>query len=160
MNGAHLHLLLNHLPILGSLFGFVLLLVALVSRQPLLVRAGLITLLLAAALAIPANLTGEEAEEVVEDYPGVTHALIHAHEEAAELALWVLVGTGALALVSLLLLARNHARAALLTRLTLAGALVSFGLMARAGNLGGQIMHPETRADAVSASLEGDDHSK
>lgn len=40
MNGAHLHLLLNHLPILGSLFGFVLLLVALARRQPLLVRAG------------------------------------------------------------------------------------------------------------------------
>ncbi|WP_133272618.1 hypothetical protein [Hymenobacter radiodurans] len=153
MNGAHLHLLLNHLPILGSLFGLVLLLVALVRRQPLLVRAGLITLLVAAALAIPANLTGEEAEEVVEHYPGVTHALIHAHEEAAELAMWALEFTGALALASLLLLTRNHARAALFTRLTLAGAFISFGMMARAGNLGGQIMHPETRGDTVSAPL-------
>lgn len=153
MNGAHLHLLLNHLPILGSLFGLVLLLVALVRRLPLLVRTGLITLLVAAALAIPANLTGEGAEEVVEHYPGVTRSLIHEHEEAAEVALWVLEATGALAMVSLLLLAHNHARARLFARLTLAGAFISFGLMARAGNLGGQIMHPETRADAVSAPL-------
>lgn len=153
MNGAHLHLLLNHMPILGSLFGLVLLLVALVRRQPVLVRAGLVTLLVAAALAIPANLTGEGAEEVVENYPGVTRALIHEHEEAAELALWALEFTGALALLSLLLLSGGHARATLLTRLTLAGAFISFGLMARAGNLGGQIMHPETRSDAVSNAL-------
>jgi hypothetical protein len=153
MNGAHLHLLLNHMPILGSLFGLVLLLVAMVRRQPALVKAGLITLLIAAALAIPTNMTGEGAEEVVENYPGVTRALIHEHEEAAELAMWALELTGALALVSLLLLARGHARATLLTRLTLAGAFVSFGLMARAGNLGGQIMHPETRSDAVSNAL-------
>ena len=153
MNGAHLHLLLNHMPILGSLFGLVLLLVALVRRQPTLVKAALITLLVAAALAIPANLTGEGAEEVVENYPGVTRALIHEHEEAAELAMWALELTGALALVSLLLLSRGHTRATLLTRLTLAGAFVSFGLMARAGNLGGQIMHPETRSDAVSNAL-------
>ncbi|MCC3160366.1 hypothetical protein LJ737_24230 [Hymenobacter sp. 15J16-1T3B] len=153
MNGAHLHLLLNHTPILGSLFGLVLLLVALVRRQPVLVKAGLIVLLVAAALAIPTNMTGEGAEEVVEHYPGVTRTLIHEHEEAAELALWALELTGLLAVGSLLLLARGHARAALLTRLTLVGALLSFGLMARAGNLGGRIMHPETRGDAVSNAL-------
>lgn len=152
MNGAHLHLLLNHMPILGSLFGLVLLLVALVRRQPALVKAGLVTLLVAAVLAVPVNLTGEGAEEVVENYPGVTRALIHEHEEAAELAVWALGLTGALALGSLLL-SRGHARATLLTRLTLASAFVSFGLMARAGNLGGQIMHPETRSDAVSNAL-------
>lgn len=153
MNGAHLHLLLNHTPILGSLFGLVLLLVALLRRQPVLLKAGLVTLLVAAALAIPANMSGEEAEEVVEHYPGVTRGLIHAHEEAAELALWALELTGALAMLSLLLLARGHARAALLTRLTLAGAFISFGLMARAGSLGGQIMHPETRSDAITRVL-------
>lgn len=153
MNGAHLHLLLNHTPILGSLFGLLLLAVAVFRGQATLIRAGLVTLLIAAALAIPTNLTGDGAEEVVEHFPGVTRSLIHAHEEAAELGLWAIELTGALALVSLLLLARGHARATLLTRLTLAGALVSFGLLARAGNLGGQIMHPETRGDTVSRRL-------
>ena len=59
----------------------------------------------------------------------------------------------ALDAVSLLLLRRRPAQGVLLTRLTLAGALVSFGLLARVGSLGGQIMHPETRNDALSNKL-------
>ncbi|SHL11443.1 hypothetical protein [Hymenobacter psychrotolerans] len=158
MNGAHLHLLLNHTPILGSLFGLLLLLVAVVRRQEVLINAGLITLIVAALLTIPTQLTGEGAEEVVEDRPGVTHALIHEHEAAAELSLWAMEATGALALVSLLARRRSAARAPLFTYLTLAGAVVSFGLLARTGNLGAQIMHPEVRPDfrAPTKSRAGD----
>ncbi|MBB4603673.1 putative membrane protein [Hymenobacter luteus] len=158
MNGAHLHLLLNHTPILGSLFGLLLLLVAVVRRQETLINAGLVALVVAALLTIPTQLTGEGAEEVVEDRPGVTHALIHEHEEAAELSLWVMEATGALALVSLLARRRTTARAPLFTYLTLAGAVVSFGLLARTGNLGGQIMHPEARPGFVQpAEAEHDE---
>lgn len=144
MNEAHVHLLLNHAPILGCLFGLILLGFGLVRRDASLSKAGLITLLGAAALGIPTQLTGEGAEELVEELPGVTHALIHAHEEAAELGFWALELTGALALGALLI--RQKAR--LLMSLTLAGALVSFGLLARAGNLGGLISHPELRTEA------------
>ena len=153
MNQAHLHQLLNHSPILASLFGLVVLLIAVLKRNDVLLRTGLVTLLVAALLAVPVQLTGEGAEEVVEDRPGVTHALIHAHEEAAEAAFWAIEVTGALAMLSLVMLCRQPARAGLLSRVALAGALVSFGLLARAGNLGGQIMHPETRHDAVSDAL-------
>lgn len=155
MNEAHIHLLFNHSPILGSLFGGVLLLVAVLRRNEVLIRAGLVALLVAAALAIPTQLTGEGAEEVVEDRPGVSEALIKEHEEAADGAFWAIEITAGLALISLLLLSRDHARARLLTRLTLAGAVVSFGLLARTGSLGGQIMHPEIRNDAVSNTLGG-----
>jgi uncharacterized membrane protein len=153
MNQAHIHLLLNHSPILASLFGLVVLLIAVLKNNAVLVRTGLFTLLAAALLAIPTQLTGEGAERVVEHRPGVTRQLIHAHEDAAGIAFWVIELTGALALLSLLMLRQPHPRAVLLTRLTLAGAVVSFGLLARAGNLGGQILHPETRADAVSNTL-------
>ncbi|GAA4346218.1 hypothetical protein GCM10023185_00480 [Hymenobacter saemangeumensis] len=153
MNQAHLHQLLNHSPILASLFGLVVLLIALLKGNAVLTRTGLVTLLVAALLAVPVQLTGEGAEEIVEDRPGVTHALIHAHEEAAEAAFWAIEVTGALAMLSLLMLGRQASRAGLLSKLTLAGALLSFGLLARAGNLGGQIMHPETRHDVVSDTL-------
>jgi len=153
MNEAQLHLLLNHTPILGSLFGALLLLFTVLRRNDVLIRAGLLTLVVSAALAIPTNLTGEGAEKVVQHLPGVSQDLIELHSAAADLALWVLEATAAMALVSLLLLRRRPGTGTLLTRLTLAGALVSFGLMARAGNLGGQIMHPETRGDALSNTL-------
>ncbi|GAB3829707.1 DUF2231 domain-containing protein [Hymenobacter jeollabukensis] len=150
MNTAHLHLLLNHSPIFASLFGLILLLIAVLRRHEALINAGLVTLVVAALLTIPTQLTGEGAEEVVEHRPGVTHALIHEHEEAAELSLWAMEATGLLALVSLLARRRGAARAPLFTYLTLAGAVASFGLLARTGNLGGQIMHPEARPDFVA----------
>ncbi|MCA8829764.1 hypothetical protein [Hymenobacter pini] len=141
MNEAHLHLLLNHTPILGSLFGLLVLAVGVVRRNPTITRVGLVSLLGAAALAILTQHTGEGAEEVVEKIPGITHQLIHAHEEAAELGFWALELTGALALLALLV----TTRARLFTLAALAGALLSFGLLARAGNLGGQIRHSEIR---------------
>jgi hypothetical protein len=158
MNQAHWHLVLNHAPILGSLFGLLLLLLAVVRHAPpVLLRTGLVTLIVAALLTIPTQLTGEGAEELVEDQPGVSEALIHAHEEAAEWSLWAIEATGALAVAGLWLLTRGHPRARLVAYLTLAGAGASFGLLARTGYLGGQIMHPEARATFVAPAGAAED---
>ncbi|UYZ63721.1 hypothetical protein [Hymenobacter weizhouensis] len=148
MNQAHVHLLLNHVPVLGSLFGLVVLAFGLLRRNTSVLRVGLVTLLVAGLLAIPTQLTGEGAEELVEEQPGVSHAVIHEHEEAAEVAFWVLEATAALALLALLQQARQHPRTALYSGLALAGAVASFGLMARAANLGAQITHPELQAQS------------
>lgn len=94
MNQAHWHLLLNHTPILGSLFGLVLLLIAVVRHDPHLTRTGLATLLGAAALAIPTNATGGGAKQVVQHLPGVSQALIEAHAQSADYALWAIELTG------------------------------------------------------------------
>jgi multidrug transporter EmrE-like cation transporter len=141
MNEAHLHLLLNHVPILGSLFGLVVLAVGLLRDDVSIIRTGLVTLLIAAVLCLPVQLTGEGAQEVLQGVPGTAAALIQAHEEAAELSFWVLELTGALAMLTLL----QPQRTRLMTRLMLAGAIVSFALLAWAGSLGGQIRHPEAR---------------
>ncbi|AYA36092.1 hypothetical protein D3Y59_02865 [Hymenobacter oligotrophus] len=146
MNEAHLHLLLNHVPILGSLAGFVILLIGAVRRNATLTQTGLVLLLVAAAVAVPTQLTGEGAEELIEHRTGISHRLIHEHEEAAELAFWALELTAMPALVALML--RQHARARLLVLLAVTGAALSFGLMAYAGWQGGKISHPELAAPA------------
>jgi hypothetical protein len=145
MNQAHLHLIVNHVPILGSLFAAVLLGVGLLQKNDTLTRAGLVAVLAAGVLCLPAQLTGEGAEAVVRDLPGVSRALLHTHETAAEIGFWVLEGAAALALFSLLLLKNASPRARLLALATLLSAVLSFGLLARAGNLGGQIRHTEIR---------------
>ncbi|GAB3573707.1 hypothetical protein [Hymenobacter daeguensis] len=145
MNQAHLHLLVNHVPILGSLFAAVLLGAGLLRQNSSLVKAGLVVVLAAGGLCLPAQLTGEGAAAIALNLPRVSRALIHTHEEAAELGFWALEGAATLALLSLLMLKNQSPRARLLTLLTLAAAVVSFGLLARAGNLGGQIRHPEIR---------------
>ncbi len=146
MNQAHLHLIVNHVPIMGSLFALVLLAVGLLQKNTTLMRAGLVAVVAAGVLCLPAQLTGEGAAEVVQDLPRVSRALIQAHEAAAELGFWALEGAASLALFALLLLKNNSPRARLLAVLALATTALSFGLLVRAGNLGGRILHTEIRA--------------
>jgi uncharacterized membrane protein len=154
MNWAYAHLLLNHLPVLGSFLGLGLLLAGLVRRSPALSRAALWTLLATALLGIATFWTGERAEELVEELPGVEHELIHEHEEAAEQARIAFLAAGALALAALVFRREGAARRALLG-LTLVVALVAAVLLARAANLGGPIRHPEIRSGAPGEGATG-----
>ncbi len=145
MNQAHLHLIVNHVPIVGSLFAAVLLGAGLLRQNATLTQAGLVAVLAAGLLCLPAQLTGAGAAATVQDMPRVSRALIENHAAAAELGFWALESAAALALFSLLLLKNASPRARLLAGLTLVVAVLSFGLLARAGNLGGQIRHTEIR---------------
>ena len=145
MNQAHIHLIVNHVPIVGSLFALILLAAGLLRKNDTLTQAGLVAVLGAGLLCLPAQLTGEGAAKIVQDMPRVSRALIQDHEAAAELGFWVLESAAALALFSLLLLKSASPKARLLALLTLVVAVLSFGLLARAGYLGGQIRHTEIR---------------
>ena len=145
MNDAQLHLILNHYPIIGTLFGVLLLAYGFFAKNKSILHTGLVTLFVAALLVIPTYLTGEGAEEIVEAL-GVDHEVIHAHEEAAELALWLVIGLGVLAGITFLLSLRaslNNTTLRFLYLSTLVAGLAVFGYMARVGSLGGEIRHPE-----------------
>ena len=145
MNQAHLHLIVNHVPIVGSLFALVLLAVGLGQKNEVLTRAGLVAVLAAGLLCLPAQLTGAGAAAIAQDLPRVSRALIDNHAAAAELGFWALESAAALALFALLLLNNASPHARLLAALALAATVLSFGLLARAGSLGGQIRHTEIR---------------
>lgn len=143
MNAAHLHLVVNHLPVAGMFFGGLVLLVSLFLRKREVAMTGLGLVALAAILAIPALLTGEGAEEIVEELPEVSHRLIHAHEEAAETAFWIVEIIGAFALFSLWWLLKKSDYP---FYLLLANTLIALGalfMLAQVGNTGGKIRHPE-----------------
>ena len=80
---------------------------------------------------------------MIERLPGVSKTLIDAHEDAALQAFVFMEITGAVAWLGLWQLRRfsRPTRGNLWTVLVLS--LVTFGLMARAANLGGEIRHPE-----------------
>ena len=144
MDPVHIHLLLNHVPILGVLFGTLVLLYGMLRSREDGVRIGLATLVLAAVVAIPVYLTGEGAEEAVEGLPGVSEALIEEHEEAGEAGF---IGTGVLAALALVAGRREPSRVGPLRWAVAAGGLVAFGWLAYVGSLGGQIRHTEIRGD-------------
>ncbi|MEW6126000.1 MAG: DUF2231 domain-containing protein [Acidobacteriota bacterium] len=146
MNWAHVHLMLNHLPVIGMIFAFGLLIVSLLMKNQTLQKVVLGVLVFTAITAIPVYLTGEPAEEVAEHLPGVTDAIIERHEDFAKFSLIAILITGALAAVSLLLARGGKAISNLLMMLLVALSLVTVGLMGYTANLGGEIRHTEIRA--------------
>lgn len=156
MNPAQIHLALSHLPVVGALLAAATLSIGAFTRSAATRRFGLALLLFAALSAIPTHLTGEGAEEVVEDRPGVTKALIERHEDAAGFALALVLLGGAAAGASLAAARLGRERAG---RALFAGALclslLDSGVLAWVAHLGGEIRHDEIRIAA--SSLAGED---
>lgn len=153
---AHIHLALNHLPVVGVLLATLTLAAAAVARHPATRNLGLALLTFAALSALPAYFSGEGAEEIVEHRPGVSEALIERHEEAAQAALAVTLAAGIVAAAALFSARMRHERALrTLFAVALLSSAVSTGLMARVANLGGQIRHDEIRTVAASADAGG-----
>ena len=85
MNNAHLHLVVNHLPIIFPVAGLIILLIGIFTKTEISKRNAYITFIIGALASIAAMATGDGAEEGVEHLPGVAESLIKTHEEAAEL---------------------------------------------------------------------------
>jgi len=145
MNFAHLHLLLNHFPIIGTMVGLGLFLISLVGKNEDLRRASLIIFPAMALLAIPTFFSGTGAQGAIRKTPGVSEALIERHQGAAMLALLFMEITGALSLVGLWKSQRTSRPARWNWSLSavLIFSIVTVGLMARVGTTGGDIRHPE-----------------
>ena len=162
MNPAHAHLILNHIPLIGMGFTLLLLIVAILRKSNELINVALIFTILVALWAIPVYLSGEPAEEVVEDLPGISEQMIEEHEERAEIAFIFAEVAGVLALISLIARRFSNNIGQKLTILTLLVLLVSGGLMAWTANLGGKINHPEIRSDTSfkNSSIQQSDKEK
>ena len=158
MSAAHLHLMLNHIPLLGLVFGAVLLAYGLWRGAEDVQKASLGLLAVAGLSAIAVYLTGEPAEEIVEGLAGVSHDAIEAHEEWGWYALIAGISTGVVALGTLLVgwMRERLGRGAVVFTLVLA--LLSSGLIGYTANLGGKISHPELRGETVSAVGEDGPH--
>lgn len=148
MNWAHIHLMLNHIPVLGTGFGLALLAWGMVRRNDGLQRAALAAFVVVALAAIPVYLTGEPAEDMVEHLAGTAEPAIEVHENAALVSLIGVELLGAIALAGLFLSRATWAPVAL-TRAALVVSILTAGLMARTANLGGEIRHAEVRAGAA-----------
>ncbi len=103
MNQAHLHMVVNHFPIIGIIIGMIVLGVGIATKSTLSKRIGGLILIGSSLFAFPSFETGERAEEIVENIPGVSENLIEKHEELAEQFMgfiWAIILIGILAIVS------------------------------------------------------------
>ena len=146
MDLTHIHLLLNHFPTIGTIIGGGLFLLALIAKSDDLKRASLVVLLGIALIAIPTYMSGNGAQDGIKSIPGVSKSLIEAHEAAAFVGTGFMLFTGAFAWLGLWQFRRLRRIPSWNLAVILILTLVSFGLMARASNMGGEIRHEEIRA--------------
>jgi uncharacterized membrane protein len=152
MNFAHVHLLLNHIPVLGTFFGLLLLIFAVLRKSEEVKKASLWTFVVVALLAIPTYLTGDPAERIVKDLPGVSKPMIEVHDDAATASLTALSILGVASLAGLYFMRQSRSSPPWFALALLGLSMITAGMMAWTANLGGQIRHSEVRANSVSAS--------
>ena len=150
LTGAHLHLLVNHVPILGALFALGLLLASFLWAPDVLRKTALVVLIGVAVAGVIADKSGDPAEKAIQGFPGVSRDRIHAHEDAAGKAYLTAGLVGVLAL-GILIRWRREPVPAGATAAALAGAVLVSGLMGYTGLLGGRVRHTEVRPGASSA---------
>jgi len=154
MNQTHLHLLINHLPVFGSILGALVLAHGLWARSNQTIIAAYNLFIISAVGAVIAYLTGEAAEETVENIQGVSENLIGRHEDAGTLALTALIILGATSLIGLFVTIKKSAFIRMVAMVTLFISLAAFGLVARTGYLGGQIRHTEINSSNTNPQQE------
>lgn len=150
MDPIRIHLVLNHLPVIGSGLALLVLLAGLVRSNLTVIRTALAVAILALAAAPVVNWSGEEAEELIEDATwkdGATYPLVEEHEERGKVAVGAMVVSLAVCALALVLgLWRDGWQRGLgaVAALSLVAAL---GLGLWAAEVGGRIRHTEIRAE-------------
>lgn len=151
MSGAHFHLILNHLPVVGTLFALLALLWAAWRKDRSSTAFAMICMALLGITAGLAYVSGEPAEEAVEHIATVSHDYVESHEDAAWFALIAAAACGVIGIVGLVVRAERVQKASVVAGLT--AVVITFGLMAWTANLGGMVRHTEIRPDKAVAVM-------
>lgn len=152
MEPVHLHLLTNHVPVIGAFFGALVLIIGMVRKSPPTLAAAYWIFLLSTVLGLVAYFSGEGAEHAVENLPGVTDNLIETHEDIGKFTLVGLILLGLVALFGLIRSKNHYDKIKSIAIVSLALALASFGIGAYTAYTGGLIRHTEIRSGAAATT--------
>jgi uncharacterized membrane protein len=154
MDLAHLHLILNHFPILGILFGLALLSVGIVKKNNFVIKLAQIFFIAIIVITVPAYLTGDGAGEIVKKFPDISEKVIDAHEDLAFIAFLLALLLGALSAVNLYFFRNNEVRFNLISKIVCILSVIVFGFMIFVGKTGGLIHHPELSSEKPMKQIE------
>jgi uncharacterized membrane protein len=146
LNWTHIHLMLNHVPVIGLGVPIAFLLTDWVRKSRKLEWLSLQMFVVFAVLTIPVYLTGSPASHQMREMPGISREIIHRHSSAADFSFATMEGLGVFSLCALYKYRSSAAIPPGLTAVLLALALTVLGLMIWTANLGGKIRHSEIGA--------------
>ncbi len=145
MNGAQLHLVVNHLPIIFPIVGLIVMITGLISKSKAVKRTAFMIFIFGSLASIVAMTTGEGAEEIVEKINGVTENYIENHEETAETFAILSYVLGGISLLGLWASFKQKTFSNIFAIGTLTFAFVVLFFGKQTGTTGGEIRHTEIR---------------
>lgn len=148
MNDAHLHMVVNHFPIVGTIVAIGILIAGLLNKNQSIINTAYVLFIIGAVFGILSMNTGEGAEELVEDMPGIGWKIIHEHEELAEKMALLLDVLGILSLVGFYFQYKNNLKQKLVSYLLLVLSIASLFVIQKVGTSGGEIRHTEIRNES------------
>jgi len=154
MNEAHLHMVVNHFPIIGTILAIGILIAGLLSKNRSVINTSYVLFVIGAIFGILSMNTGEGAEELVEDMPGIGWKIIHEHEELAEKMALLLDVLGVLSIVGFYFQYKKNAKEKLVSFIILLIGIASLFVIQKVGTSGGEIRHTEIRKDFSNTNIE------
>lgn len=158
MNSAHVHLIVNHLPIIFPIVGVIVLLTGFIARSEVVTRTAWMIFILGAIAAWVAMFTGEGAEEVLEQVEDFSENHVERHEQSAEIFAILSYLLGAMSLIGLWASFRQKMFSKFIAVSTILFAAVVLFFAQQAGTTGGEIRHPEIRTDFNSSKLQSENN--
>lgn len=153
MNQAHLHVALNHFPVVGAVIATAILVTGIYRKNVSVQKTALWIFSFIALLSIPVLITGEGAKEIVEHLPAVDEEAIERHVQFATISFWLLILTGLLSM-TLLFIFKRQTTTSKLTLLIAVLAIAVSGMTGLTANAGGKIRHTEFAVSAANAEEE------
>lgn len=143
MDPLHVHLFVNHVPVIGTIVALATILIGVALKQASVRMVGLGVYVVVSLAVVPTFLTGEPAEEQIEHIAGIEHSTIETHEESAETALVVTIVASVLALVSLVMMWKSIKFSTHVFSLFLVVAITSTVFIGMTSYQGGKIRRPD-----------------
>lgn len=145
MNEAHFHLMVNHFPIIAPIIGILVMLGGFYFRSETIKRTAYGIFIVGTILTIPAFVTGEGAEEIVESIQGIDESFIKTHEEIADTFAVLSYILGGISILGIWASIKQKSFSNTLSIIAILFSLIVVFFAARTGTSGGEIMHTEIR---------------
>src|SRR3954469_16536648 len=94
MNLAHVHIVLNHVPSLGSVAGLLLLAAGIYKKDEGIKQFAYGVLVLISMAVLPTYITGAESQKIVSKSPTFSAGMVQLHQNAAMITLLCMTFAG------------------------------------------------------------------
>ena len=154
MNLAHIHIILNHVPSLGSIAGLLLLAAGIYKKDEALKQFAYGVLVLITMAVLPTYITGAESQRIVDKNPSYSAGMVQLHQNAAMITLLCMTAAGMFAWLGLWEHRRHSRSGPLTTMATLVSTMAAVAAVLVTASIGGKISHLEIREAADAAVTE------